>query len=176
MSLSENPHETKPLTMSDYDEEMSRLEANEHGNSGEVRMLWAEIDALRGALAEAQRERDAEVATGNMALAKLAAAQLNARTLREAARDVDSWFGTIHGWAYRTHGDSGHAISDSFLRLRNAAALSAPADEAALRSFGLQVAGAVWAQAAPSISMDASACAAIVNAVLGAPETHAKEG
>lgn len=42
--------------------------------------------------------------------------------LLAACKDVDTWWGQIHGWAYRTHPDMGHAISDSFAALRAAIA------------------------------------------------------
>ena len=53
---------------------------------------------------------------------------------------------------------------------------SAPGGTAALREVALQVAGAVWAAAAPSREMDANQCAAIVSRILGERSDDAPQG
>lgn len=140
--------ETKPLTMSAEQEANDRCNRGSFGHYARSIRAYAEIDALRAALAEAQRERDEaqreaaelemdrSVEAYRLDKAELAAAQLNARTLREAGEGLRRAVGNGH-----PHVDWVAACE------RFVAALSAPADEAALDAYALRVAEAVIAQA-----------------------------
>lgn len=216
--------ETKPLTMSAEQEHRIRVQYDLHEQPDRrtcgVCALLAEIDALRAALAEAQRERDEWLVEGSThcchdgkvrpwptvvcslcgprwhtsTASALAAAQLNARTLREALADFGE-HGRDCPWAHFSAGrpkegggyemlyrgtwyevkpeDKRPACTCGF-----AAALSAPADEAALRQWGIALVRETIRLRV--VCMDEHrnqmSAEAIVNAALGAPEAHAKEG
>lgn len=188
MSLSENPHETKPLTMSaeKWDVLCKIVTTARPGTKSGAALLatFKELYAVRAALAEAKRERDeATIRAHQVSMAMenfepdheraLAAAQLNARTLREALVSLNPFVAEDFP---RGGDDPRECVTPSYrhaYRLMRAA-LSAPADEAALREWGDDLIRAF--AKGRMIEVGATETRPYLNAALGTPETHAKEG